>query len=132
MWTVTTHAVSRETLWFARDSELLADSTESETCRRRDAHGANDGRSASGGGVPLGLRPAPPVQYASLHSLHMAPRDNASTEPRSHNTHQIHKCGARCNSLTPTLHCQQLFIMIYLLMYWANTASDRPAISQHN
>lgn len=108
--------------------------TLSDTCRRSDAHGANDGRSASG--VPLGLRPAAaarrPVQYAPLHSLHMAPRDNASTESRPHYTHEMHRRASRCNSLTPTLHCQVFSIICIATNIFGNAASNRPAISQHN
>lgn len=85
--------------------------TLSDTCRRSNAHGANDGRSASG--VPLACAPrcrTAPVQYAPLHSLHMRSQDNASTESRSHNTHQIHTCGAR-----DAIHWRQPYITNCLL-----------------
>ena len=76
---------------------------------------------------PPGRAPPAPCTMHRCTASTWLRRDNASTEARSHYTHQIHKCGARCNSLTPILHCQ-LFIMIYLRMYQANSAS----ISQHN
>lgn len=76
----------------------------------------------------LAPRTAPPRAVCTAAASTWLRRDNASTEPRSHYTHQIHKCGARCNSLTPTLHCQLFIIRMYL----SNSASDRLAISQHN
>ncbi|CAB3230236.1 unnamed protein product [Arctia plantaginis] len=91
MWQVTLHAVSQETVMVrARytTGRTITLSKINGTYRSSDAHGANDGRSASG--VPLGRRPrtAPPLR--AVCTAAQPPHgsgDNVSSEPRSRNTH---------------------------------------------
>lgn len=97
---VTAHAVSRETGYGLRatsDKCLLGRSR--DTSYLRVARSANDGRYERArrppGRWPLPARAAAPVQYAPLHSLHMAPAEITHRATIAHERSETHNRAQR-------------------------------------
>lgn len=104
---------------FTRDGTVSAHETADWMRRVRMTRSARmTGGSRAAASLAPRPSPSPPHPSAgttrpppcSMHrcSLHMAPKITRENEPRSH-THEcfeLHKCNARCDSLTPRRYCQ--------------------------